>query len=212
MEEKQLLIAAVKPRCRVLGPGERFVIWVQGCPFSCPGCVAESMRSFDAGKVVSVAELEAAILRTEGIEGITVSGGEPFLQAEELADLFGRIRRQKDLGIIVYTGFYYERLKGLASEHGEIAEMLSHIDLLIDGPYEEQNNLNYGLKGSVNQRALAFTERYQNDLHLYNDAGSVRKSELYQDEAGTFMAGVPSKDMEQKWKALKARTGGRKEV
>lgn len=200
---EQLLIAAVRERCSVLGPGERFSVWVQGCPFSCPGCIAQSMHDLDGGYFVSVEELSKRILETAGIEGITISGGEPFIQAEEIAVLLELVKKEQDLGVIVYTGFYYEQLLALASEHPEIGRMLSMIDLLIDGPYEEKNNLDYGMKGSTNQRTILLTERYKKALYLYNNPEIGRKNELYQGKFQTFLVGVPSKKMEMQWKKMK---------
>lgn len=204
MGNEELLIAAVQEHCEVLGPGRRFVLWVQGCPFSCPGCIASSMRSLDGGKLVSVSKLAEQILSTEGIEGITISGGEPFLQARELAELLKLIKNKKALGVIVYSGFTYEKLQEMICDFPEIEEFLSMIDLLIDGPYVEAKNMNYGMKGSANQRTILLTDRYKDCLELYNDPKSGRKSEIYQAEDHTFMAGVPSKKMEQFWKKITA--------
>lgn len=199
---KELLVAAIRERCRVLGPGERFCVWVQGCPFCCKGCIAQSMRSLDGGYFANIEDLSHKILKTEGIEGITISGGEPFLQAEELAMLLEVVKKEKNLGVIVYTGFYYEKLIELRETYSEIGRLLSMIDLLIDGPYEEKNNLDYGMKGSVNQRTILLTDRYQDSLELYNNPESARKNELYQYENQTFLIGVPSKKVEKQWKKM----------
>lgn len=203
MDENTLLIAAYEKRCRVLGPGERYCIWTQGCFRSCTGCIAESMKSFDEGCVILTRELLDDILHTEGIEGITVSGGEPFLQAEELSKLFFDIKNKSDLGIIVYTGYNYEELEALEKRHKEIGKMLDCIDLLIDGPYEESLNYNYGLKGSVNQGTINFTDRYIDCMDLYHNPKTPRLTEIYLSEKGTFLAGVPSKNMEKSWKNFK---------
>lgn len=204
MKDMELLVALVQNGCQVLGPGKRFVIWVQGCPFSCPGCIAQSMKSLDGGEVVSISSLAEAILKTPGLEGITVSGGEPFLQAGELAELFSEIREKSDLGIIVYTGFYYGRLREMEKEFPEIGRMLSWIDMLIDGPYVEELNYNYGWKGSVNQKNYCLTDRYRDALYLYGEETS-RKVEIYPNEYGTFMAGVPSRHIEKEWVNMRAK-------
>lgn len=209
-EGVQILLAAVRERCRVLGPGERFCVWVQGCPFSCPGCIAPSMHDLDGGYLMAAEKLAEQILGTEGIEGITISGGEPFLQAGELASLLELIKAKKDLGVIVYTGFYYEKLLELSRVHPEMGRLLALTDLLIDGPYEEAHNLDYGMKGSVNQRTILLTDRYKDELYLYNDPGTGRKNELYQSDSQAFLAGVPSRKMEKQWKKMIRESGKKK--
>ncbi len=202
-ETKTILLAAVRDRCKVLGPGERFAVWVQGCPFSCPGCIARSMHDLDGGYLMEIDKLADQILATEGIDGITISGGEPFLQAEEMAALLERVHEAADLGVIVYTGFQYETLLRLSETQPEIGRLLGQVDLLIDGPYEEDKNLDYGMKGSVNQRTILLTERYRDDLDLYNDPESGRKNELYQSGNESFLVGVPSKKLATEWKRIR---------
>lgn len=202
MKDAELLVASYQNGCQVLGPGKRFVIWVQGCHFSCPGCIAQSMKSLDGGTLVSVRSLSETILNTPDLEGITVSGGEPFLQAEELSVLFSEIRKKSNLGIIVYTGFYYEQLKQMEFQFPEIGQMLSQIDMLIDGPYVEEQNFDYGWKGSVNQKNYLLTDRYRDYLYLYGESTS-RKIEMYPDGQGTFMAGVPSRYIKKQWEKIR---------
>ena len=81
----------------------------------------------------------------------------------------------------------------------EIGQMLSQIDMLIDGPYVAEQNFDYGWKGSVNQKNYLLTDRYRDDLYLYEENTS-RKIEIYPDDRGTFMAGVPSRHIEKQWK------------
>lgn len=204
MEERYLYLAAIKKNCHVLGPGNRFAIWVQGCPFSCPGCIADHMQKLSGGELVSVEKLAENILK-EDVEGITISGGEPFLQAEELSVLIDIVRCRKNLGVIVYTGFLYESLMELSREDDGVKAMLNRVDLLIDGPYKEAENLDYGLKGSVNQRTILLSDRYGQYLDMYNSPHAVRKNEFYPIREGTFMAGIPPKNIETCWKKWKQR-------
>lgn len=206
MEPELLLLSATQPRCRVLGPGVRYVVWVQGCPFSCPGCIAESMHSLEGGRLYPVEKLARAILSEPDIEGVTLSGGEPFLQAAELTRLLRLVRSQRDLGVIVYTGFLYEQLVELSSEHPEIADLLSCVDLLIDGPYRQEENRDCGIKGSENQRTILLTDRYRDALDLYNAPDALRRVEWYNTGSETFMAGVPSRHMAEQWKQLRRRS------
>ena len=122
-------------RVRVLGPGVRYVLWVQGCPRGCPGCISPEAQDPAGGEIRSVAALAEAILAVPDIEGVTISGGEPFLQAEALCSLIDRIRARRDLGVIIYTGYVLEELQSGAVPHAEA--LLARTDLLVDGPYVE---------------------------------------------------------------------------
>lgn len=183
-------------RTKVLGPGERFAIWLQGCKRRCKGCMSESSRALDGGRMASISKLSQVILEQQGLEGITVSGGEPFLQPEALCALLERIRSASGLGVIVYTGFTLEQLK--AMEDPWIDKMLSgYIDLLIDGEYVDSLNDGKSLKGSSNQRVLFLTDRYLPDRALYE--GTTRNAEVQMTENELFFIGIPSKKTWQQW-------------
>jgi anaerobic ribonucleoside-triphosphate reductase activating protein len=89
------------------------------------------------------------------VEGISVSGGEPFEQAEELLELLC-LSKAAGLSRLVYTGFKYEELTG--KEESRIREILSLTDILIDGAYEEESAVDELWAGSANQRALELKE------------------------------------------------------
>jgi anaerobic ribonucleoside-triphosphate reductase activating protein len=110
----------------------------------------------------SIIETQAIIdeiLATDGIEGVTLIGGEPFWQSRELAQLATAVRAA-DLGVMVFTGLTIELLKRRAHPH-DLA-FLDQIDLLIDGPYvQSKRDLSRRWIGSSNQRAHFLTPRYQ---------------------------------------------------
>ncbi len=151
-----------EPAVRTLGPGVRYALWVQGCPRRCPGCVAPEAQALDGGTELETGALAWEILLS-GVEGLTISGGEPFLQAEALAELIRTVRRKRDLGVIVYTGYRYEEL--LADPAARA--LLEETDLLIDGPYVKELDDGKSLRGSSNQRVIPLTERYREELSLY---------------------------------------------
>lgn len=185
-------------RTKVLGPGERFAIWLQGCKRRCKGCMSESSRPLEGGRLASISKLSQVILEQQELEGITVSGGEPFLQPEALCALLERIRSASELGVIVYTGFTLEQLK--AMEDPWIDKMLSgYIDLLIDGEYVDSLNDGKSLKGSSNQRVLFLTDRYLPDRALYE--GTTRNAEVQMTENELFFIGIPSKKTWQQWQS-----------
>lgn len=191
--------------CEVLGPGRRAVLWVYGCCFDCPGCIAESFKS---GPFLETTPEEAAAwYLARNADGLTISGGEPMLQAAALREMVSCIRRERDCGLIVYTGFVYEDL--LAQKDPEITAFLDQIDLLIDGPYRQSLDRNQMARGSENQRLLALTERYRDSLGYYEQTG--RKIELRLSEEGTLLIGVPGREQREIWWNLK-RLGERHDI
>ncbi len=140
---------------RALGPGLRYVIWTQGCPFSCPGCVTPQSRSIEGGRIAETDSIAADIAANPHITGITVSGGEPFLQSASLARLLAKVKELRpELTVVVFTGFRIEKLTSR-----DARKALQMIDLLIDGPYVEELNDGRGLRGSSNQRLHFLTPR-----------------------------------------------------
>ena len=131
-------------------------------------------------------DLAAMILRS-GREGITISGGEPFLQAAGLSELIGLLRAQRDIGIIVYTGFTIEEIR--EKNDPDMNRFLDQIDLLIDGPYIEEKNDGRNLRGSSNQRAIALTERYEKNVPDYGSRKA--EIELFVKEDKVVLVGVP---------------------
>lgn len=166
-----------------LGPGVRYGLWVQGCTRACPGCISPDAQSLTGGYEMSIEALAREILETQGIEGITVSGGEPFLQQEALARLITMIRREKDLGVIVYTGFTYPEIA--------VTELAELCDAIIDGPYMKEKNDGRSLRGSSNQRLILLTQRYQKTLRIGTPGRQVK---MYRAQEGSaVMVGVPSR-------------------
>ena len=198
---ERLRIAARVPDCRVLGPGNRAVIWVHGCCFNCPGCIAGQFRTGDFENI-SPAELAQWYLDTDA-DGLTISGGEPMLQAAELAKMICKIRAERDCGVIVYTGFIYETLEQKAAEDPGICAFLKQIDLLIDGPYLEAQNDNVPYRGSANQRLLPLTNRYCDAVKSYYQGRNCREVEIRISESHTLMIGVPAKEQAIIWNQIK---------
>ncbi|MDF5716929.1 MAG: 4Fe-4S single cluster domain-containing protein [Rhizonema sp. NSF051] len=143
----------------VLGPGQRAVMWVQGCRFACKNCIVPESWDESDGELMTVAEIADWVLAQPGIEGMTFSGGEPMLQAEALAELVDLVRAKADMGVICYTGDRLEQLQQYGTP--EQQDLLQRTDLLIDGVYIEEKHADLLWRGSANQRLLLMTERYQ---------------------------------------------------
>ena len=189
------------PRTRTLGPGVRYALWVQGCPFRCPGCLTPDALSSDGGHPVPIDALAEDILATDGIEGLTLTGGEPFAQAEPLAALIRRVRDPRDLGVIVYSGYRLETLRRLSGQPSGagIAALLRETDLLIDGLYVAALDDGRSLRGSANQRAHPLTDRYRAALDQYGQPRRV--VEMHIVEETLQMVGVPGPEMLARWQA-----------
>lgn len=174
-----------EPRVTTLGPGCRYGIWVAGCHRNCPGCIAPDSHDMTKGDPIDTGALAWKIILSDA-EGITISGGEPFLQAEALSELVRTIRSKRDMGVIVYTGFLLEELQTLPHAHS----LLAQTDLLIDGPYIRELDDGKSLRGSCNQRVIPLTDRYRNQLHLYGSG--LRNTEIFNHGGSTHYVGIPT--------------------
>ncbi|MEB3222465.1 MAG: 4Fe-4S single cluster domain-containing protein [Candidatus Sericytochromatia bacterium] len=157
----QLNLARTLARSAANGPGERFVLWVQGCPLGCSGCWNPDTWVFQRRDLRSVEELAEDILATEGIEGVTFTGGEPFVQARALTALADRVRAA-GLSVFVFTGYELDELA--RPEH---RDLLACTDVLVAGRYvAAQRARGLAWRGSANQRVHFLTARYDvRDMH-----------------------------------------------
>ena len=179
-----------EPAVRVLGPGLRYVLWVQGCEHNCPGCIAVGAQNMEKGKPIDIDALAIEIILSKA-EGLTISGGEPFLQAKELAKMLDIISSKKDMGVIVYTGYTYEVLK----RNRDSKKLLSKIDLLVDGPYIRDLDDGKSLRGSSNQRIIPLTDRYRDFLAEYGTR--ERKMESFHHGIYVHEIGIPNNRINQ---------------
>lgn len=187
-----------------LGPGIRYAVWTQGCMRRCPGCMSPESRNMSGGRMIDVEELAGRIIRS-GREGITISGGEPFLQPAALSSLIDLVREKKDIGVIVYTGYTIEELE--RSEDRDIHDLLKRIDLLVDGEYIEELNDGKNLRGSSNQRAIPLSGRYLKEAERYGEKPA--EVEFFMREETICMVGIPSKTLLERFKKrLPEKTDG----
>lgn len=154
-----LNIHAVLKRSMVNGPGTRLVVFFQGCDRGCQGCFNPDTHLKQVRTLYSPeALLEAYLIDpADPVEGLTVSGGEPFLQSEGLCRLLF-LARARGLSTLVYTGYLIEELR----EAHDKAIALEYIDVLIDGPFiEGMKEPTLLARGSANQRVHLLTGRYK---------------------------------------------------
>jgi anaerobic ribonucleoside-triphosphate reductase activating protein len=152
-------------RCRVLGPGERFTLWVQGCPLRCPDCHNPDFLPFVDATWMTIGELERRILATGGIEGVTFVGGEPFAQARALGVLAQRIRRA-GLSIMTFSGYTVEQLVSGIEPYA--MWLLYSADLLMDGRYRQDLPTAKPWRGSDNQQLIALSSRYADQVEAWS--------------------------------------------
>lgn len=153
----------------VNGPGRRAVVWVQGCQRECGGCFNPASWSFEINQLISVEELANKILSNSNNEGITFSGGEPFWQAPALTDLAKRLKAA-GLNVMSFSGFTLGELQSNDAPIGA-KELLSELDILIDGPFLESQAINSpeSLVSSRNQQVRVFNPAFQDKLNWASD-------------------------------------------
>jgi anaerobic ribonucleoside-triphosphate reductase activating protein len=150
-------LSGITPESLVDGLGLRFVIFTQGCTHKCPYCHNPETWDMEAGKEYTVRQIVRLIIKqNKKKQGITFSGGEPFLQAAELAEVTAAAHL---IGwdIVTYTGFTYEEL--LEDNNNGVKALLSATDILIDGKYIHQlRSIDLPFRGSTNQRIIDVAE------------------------------------------------------
>lgn len=136
-----------------LGPGKRVGVWTVGCNRDCEGCSNPELKIFDAGNDTAAADAAKLVLSFRA-DGVTVSGGEPFLQAGELARFVEALVASGVTDILVYSGFTLAELR--ARRDADTDYVLSHIAALIDGPFVKALADGVPLRGSSNQKLYVF--------------------------------------------------------
>ncbi|HJF47228.1 MAG TPA: anaerobic ribonucleoside-triphosphate reductase activating protein [Limosilactobacillus oris] len=149
-------VADYKPFNFVDGEGVRCSVYVSGCLFNCPGCYNKAAQNFHYGQPYTQ-ELEDQImedLSQSYVQGLTLLGGEPFLNTQVCLKLVHRLRKEfghtKD--IWSWSGYTWEELQ---KESADKLELLHNIDILVDGRFMlAQKDLTLQFRGSANQRII----------------------------------------------------------
>ena len=172
-----------------LGPGNRLAIWVAGCHRGCPKCANPELWVQHEYQHISPTRLAGAIRAAihNGIDCITITGGEPFNQAKDLCEVIDSLPACRD--ILVFTGYRYEELP----ERDEFRALLSKIDVLIDGEYVDELNDNCSaLRGSSNQRIIYLNKDLQPKYEAYIREGRKIQNFVYDYE--TVSVGIHNRD------------------
>ena len=182
----------------VLGPGQRIGIWLQGCSIHCKNCISQDTWARDPGRETTVARLMSWCreiqANTGQIDGITLSGGEPFDQPQALAALLKALHAwRSDLGsdfdILCYSGYPYATLQ---KRHPAILQLL---DALIPEPYADTLPMTQLWRGSSNQRLVPLSPRGHAVYgpHLDTPADAGKRMQACVDGDRVWYIGIPER-------------------
>ena len=133
------------------GPGLRYVIFTQGCLHHCPGCHNPDSHAIDGGYIEDTEQCLLEIDQNPLLDGVTLSGGEPFLQATALIHFVQKVKK-RHLHVMIYSGYTFEEILELGDEE---KKLLSLCDTLVDGKFIlSLKSMELLYKGSSNQRII----------------------------------------------------------
>lgn len=154
--------AAIKKRDIANGVGVRVSLFVSGCTHHCKNCFNKETWDFDYGEKFTddtIAEI-LRLLEPGFVNGLSLLGGEPF-EVQNQGELTRLLRAVKanypDKDVWCYTGYLFDKhlLCDSRARCEYTDEMLSYIDILVDGPYvEDQKDISLQFRGSRNQRII----------------------------------------------------------
>ena len=160
-----------------LGPGNRLCIWVSGCEARCKGCANPELWKQLPEQQITVDKLAGIIkkqLNGKQIDGITISGGEPFNQADEIVNLLEQLNIMGD--VLIFSGYLIDEIKKDANKN----RLLEKIDVLVDGKYiEELNDGKSGLRGSTNQQIHIINQNVEDKYLAYIKEGRKIQNFVY---------------------------------
>ena len=119
--------------------------------------------------------------------------------------MVAEIRKKRDYGVIVYSGFTLEELQSKAENDESVKKFLNQIDILIDGRYDQSKDDGRPYRGSENQRIITLTDRYKDIYNEYYVECNKRNLEIKVTPNNIYMVGVPSKHGLETWKELKKK-------
>jgi anaerobic ribonucleoside-triphosphate reductase activating protein len=147
-----LRIGGIEPESIVDGPGFRYAVFVQGCDFRCPGCHNSQLQCFEGGREAAIESMLCDIQENPLLDGLTLSGGDPFTQAAACAALAERVRAL-GLSVVTFTGYLWEDL--LASGREDWLRLVAASDIIVDGPFiMALRDIELRFRGSANQRLI----------------------------------------------------------
>ena len=162
----EIRLAGIVPESIVDGPGYRLAVFVQGCPHACAGCHNPHTHDFAGGHLSDTAEIIAKLGKNPLVRGVTLTGGEPMMQAEALCEI-ASAARERGMNVWCYTGYTLEAL--WQENRADRMRLLEYVDVLVDGPYiAHERSLDLLYCGSKNQRLIDMnTTRKTGEITLF---------------------------------------------
>ena len=179
-----MLVARMIAPIHTLGPGSRIGLWIQGCSKNCQGCISKELQRFDERKNIPV-DMLVSLIRQEADRNncnrITISGGDPFEQPEELYELLFQIRKRFE-DILVYTGYTMQEIEASVI----MRACIPLIDVLVDGRYVENENTGRSrIYGSDNQKMIIRNEKLAKDYEEFEKGEHVLETFIHNDKVIT---------------------------
>lgn len=185
--------------CKTLGPGNRIVVYMQGCNhrIKCEKCsnpelwpsIPEKDRPLD-----EIIQFIESICRNHKVDGITFTGGEPLAQIDELLRLCEEIKSVLP-DIFIFTGYCKEELNYKCEETDRLWKLVT---AMVTGPYVPHLNLGFGLLGSSNQVLIINCNNCPPELkEKYLEVSGKRPSQPYLTDDGAYVYGIPTSDKEE---------------
>lgn len=148
-------ISGILPCSFVNGDGSRMVVFVQGCKHHCKGCQNPETWDFNGGMDVTVERIAEEYKKHRLLDGITLSGGDPFFQQEECIALLKLLR---GVNVWIYTGFEYEEIQDT-----KLAKMA---DVIVTGKFVKELACEGKMYGSSNQKIIRRNRREMPSMRL----------------------------------------------
>ncbi len=174
-----------------LGYGERVGLWTVGCPHRCYNCSNAELWDIDSTKEIPLNKIMDLILNIDKqVDGITITGGEPFIQYHELSKLVRLLNQVGVEDILIYTGYTLNQL--IEMNIKDIDEILDSISVLIDGKYVDKLNDNKALRGSSNQNINILNPRFKRKYDYLQTQNRKVQNVFYSNKLMTI--GIPNKN------------------
>lgn len=176
----------------VLGPGRRIGVWVQGCTLACRGCASEDTWDERGGldcSIDDVADQVFGAVAKYGLTGVTLTGGEPFQQADAVVGLLARVRAAtvmgNELDVLVFTGYTQAAAARISPE------LFASADALVAGPYRRRRPGEGSLLASSNQELVLRTELARTRFAKWQPASRSRM-QIAASGGDLFLVGLPA--------------------
>lgn len=197
-----MYVARILYPVKVLGPGRRIGIWFCGCRRRCQGCSNPELWDFQKKYMTTVdvvVDLVRKIAHDNPIDGFTITGGDPFEQPEELADLLPFLREISP-DILIYTGYKLPELEC------RFPSIISLISVIVDGEYVEELNKGSILRGSDNQVVHVINTDYKKiyDCYLNNSCNEIQN---FISSEGIISVGIHRTGFEQNFNEVLSTKG-----